>query len=145
MFESCRAYGEISPDKLHASVEAEAIERLGWNVWSKLSSIAPTQFQPAAGQAVTIDYSLLEPTVAVKPQQMFGTTAHPTIGPNRVPLMFSLLSPAGRPIQTTQDLPGLWSGSWQDIRRDLRGRYPKHYWPENPATAEPTTRATPRC
>jgi ATP-dependent helicase HrpB len=142
--EGCRAYKDVSPDKLHAIVEAEAIERLGWDVWSKLGAIAPPQFQPAAGHAVAIDYSQPEPTVAVKPQQMFGTSAHPTIGPNRVPLMFSLLSPAGRPIQTTQDLPGLWAGSWQDIRRDLRGRYPKHYWPEDPAIAEPTTRAKPR-
>ncbi|MEM1365414.1 MAG: ATP-dependent helicase HrpB [Pseudomonadota bacterium] len=140
----CRAYGEVSPDKLHACLEAEIVERLGWQLWSSLNEIAPVQFQPAAGQAVPIDYSGPQPTVAVKPQQMFGVTEHPTIGQRRVPLMFSLLSPAGRPIQTTQDLPGLWAGSWQDVRRDLRGRYPKHDWPENPATAEPTARAKPR-
>ncbi|MEO0496530.1 MAG: ATP-dependent helicase HrpB [Pseudomonadota bacterium] len=143
-FEGCRSYKDISPVQLHNSVEAEAVERLGWGAWSQLSKLAPAQFQPASGHAVNIDYSGADPLVSVKPQQMFGVNEHPVIGPNRVPLMFSLVSPAGRPIQTTRDLPGFWAGSWQDVRRDLRGRYPKHDWPEDPANAQPTARAKQR-
>ena len=74
-------------------------------------------------------------------QELFGLKAHPAIDQDRLPLTLVLLSPAGRPIQVTRDLPGFWSGSWADVRADLRGRYPKHPWPQDPANAEPTTRA----
>ena len=75
---------------------------------------------------------------------MFGVTRHPTVGADAVPLVVELLSPAGRPVQTTADLPGFWRTSYADVRRDLRGRYPRHPWPEDPAAAEPTRRAKPR-
>ena len=77
-------------------------------------------------------------------QELFGLTTHPTRRRGRVPLTLALLSPAHRPIQMTKDLPGFWSGSWKDVRTDMRGRYPRHLWPEDPADAPPTTRAKPR-
>jgi ATP-dependent helicase HrpB len=73
-----------------------------------------------------------------------ASTRHPTIAGGTVPLTLELLSPAHRPIQTTRDLPGFWRGSWADVRADMRGRYPKHVWPEDPLNAEPTARAKPR-
>ena len=75
---------------------------------------------------------------------MFGLTAHPTVGRDRVPVVVELLSPAQRPVQTTADLPGFWATSYADVRSDLRGRYPRHPWPEDPAAAAPTRRAKPR-
>ncbi|MEL6751346.1 MAG: ATP-dependent helicase C-terminal domain-containing protein, partial [Pseudomonadota bacterium] len=75
-------------------------------------------------------------------QELFGLDAHPMVGNERIEL--HLLSPAGRPIQITRDLPGFWRGSWTDVRADLRGRYPKHPWPEDPLSAEPTSRVKPR-
>ena len=75
-------------------------------------------------------------------QAMFGLDQHPLIG--TTPLLLKLTSPAGRPIQATRDLPQFWRGSWRDVRADMRGRYPKHPWPEDPAAAPPTTRAKPR-
>ncbi|MEO0636193.1 MAG: ATP-dependent helicase HrpB [Pseudomonadota bacterium] len=143
-FVGCRAYHEVDPKKLHDLMEAEAINLLGWEAWSQLDAMAPMAFDPPAGQSAPIDYSGSEPTVALKPQQIFGVTTHPMVGNTVRPLTFSLLSPAGRPIQTTSDLPGLWAGTWQDIRRDMRGRYPKHFWPEDPANAQPTSSVKPR-
>jgi ATP-dependent helicase HrpB len=97
---------------------------------------------PAGGSAV-IDY-LAEagPTAAMRLQEMFGLAEHPRVA--GVPLILSLLSPAHRPIQTTADLPGFWRGSYAAVRADLRGRYPKHPWPEDPLNAQPTRRAKPR-
>jgi ATP-dependent helicase HrpB len=80
----------------------------------------------------------------VRLQELFGLREHPCIGPDRTALVLHLLSPAQRPVQTTSDLPGFWASSYADVRRDLRGRYPRHPWPEDPAAAEPTRRAKPR-
>jgi ATP-dependent helicase HrpB len=80
--------------------------------------------------------------VSLRVQELFGLAEHPSVAGE--PLTFDLLSPAQRPIQTTRDLPGFWKGSWKDVRADMRGRYPKHPWPENPLEAPPTTRAKPR-
>ena len=77
-------------------------------------------------------------------QELFGLGAHPAIAGGRLPLTLRLLSPAHRPIQVTRDLPGFWRGSWKDVRAEMRGRYPRHPWPEEPATASPTTRVKPR-
>jgi len=82
--------------------------------------------------------------VSLRVQELFGLTSHPAIADGRLALTLILLSPAGRPIQVTRDLPGFWSGSWHDVRADLRGRYPKHPWPEDPANAAPTQRAKRR-
>jgi ATP-dependent helicase HrpB len=84
------------------------------------------------------------PVVAIRVQELFGLSEHPSIGGGRLPLTLELLSPAQRPIQTTRDLPGFWKGSWADVRSDMRGRYPRHPWPDNPGEAEPTRRAKPR-
>jgi ATP-dependent helicase HrpB len=109
-----------------------------------LDRLAPSEIVAPTGTRLPIDYGGAAPSVAVRLQEMFGLTRHPTIGPDPVPLVLELLSPAGRPVQTTADLPGFWATSYADVRRDLRGRYPRHPWPEDPACAEPTRRAKPR-
>jgi ATP-dependent helicase HrpB len=109
-----------------------------------LEKLAPTHFDSPAGNRHPVDYSGTEPLVSVRVQELFGLKAHPAIGGGRIPLTLELTSPAHRPIQTTRDLPGFWAGSWRDVRADMRGRYPKHPWPENPAEAPPTARAKPR-
>jgi ATP-dependent helicase HrpB len=80
----------------------------------------------------------------VRVQELYGLTTHPTVGAGKVLLTLALLSPAHRPIQLTKDLPGFWRGAWAEVRKEMRGRYPKHLWPEDPAAAAPTTRAKPR-
>ena len=97
------------------------------------------------GTAAAVDYEAEGgPSIALRVQELFGLSTHPALAGGRVPLTLHLLSPAHRPIQITRDLPGFWNGSWLAVRSDLRGRYPKHFWPENPAAAAPTTRAKPR-
>ncbi|WP_438502767.1 ATP-dependent helicase HrpB [Amaricoccus solimangrovi] len=118
--------------------------RLDWEARARLDALAPAEIAAPTGTRLAIDYSGAAPSVAVRLQEMFGLTRHPSIGPDAVPLVLELLSPAGRPVQTTADLPGFWKSSYADVRRDLRGRYPKHPWPEDPAAAEPTRRAKPR-
>lgn len=102
--------------------------------------LAPSCFVTPAGSTLNIDYRGDAAVVGVRVQEMFGMSSHPAIIDGRVPLTLELLSPAMRPIQVTTDLPGFWTGSWRDVRRDMRGRYPKHPWPENPAKAAPTRR-----
>ena len=82
--------------------------------------------------------------LAIRVQELFGVKTHPTVGDGRVPLTLALLSPARRPVQVTKDLPGFWAGSWAAVRAEMRGRYPRHPWPEDPANAAPTTRVKPR-
>ncbi len=82
--------------------------------------------------------------LTIRVQELFGLKEHPAVGGGRLPLLLELTSPAHRPIQTTRDLPGFWAGSWRDVRADMRGRYPRHPWPEDPAEALPTTRVKPR-
>jgi ATP-dependent helicase HrpB len=92
-----------------------------------------------------IDYEAEQgPTIAVRLQELFGLKLHPAVANGKVPLVLELLSPAHRPVQVTRDLPGFWRGSYAAVRADLRGRYPRHSWPEDPAAAEPTRRAKPR-
>ena len=105
-----------------------------------LDQLAPTHFATPAGSNLPIDYGGDEPVLCVRVQELFGLTQHPRLAGGDVPLVLELLSPAQRPIQTTRDLPGFWSGSWADVRAEMRGRYPKHPWPEDPARADPTTR-----
>jgi ATP-dependent helicase HrpB len=109
-----------------------------------LDRLAPTQFESPAGNHHAVDYSGHEPMISIRVQELFGLKTHPAIGGGKIPLVLELTSPAHRPIQTTRDLPGFWTGSWKDVRADMRGRYPKHPWPENPADAPPTARAKPR-
>ena len=97
-----------------------------------------------SGSRLPIDYSGEVPALDDRLQEMFGARATPAICGGRVPLLLRLLSPAHRPVQTTRDLAGFWTGAYRDVRADLRGRYPRHAWPENPLEAAPTARAKRR-
>jgi ATP-dependent helicase HrpB len=110
----------------------------------KIGSLAPTHFTAPSGSHVPIRYDGEWPVLAVRVQELFGMDKHPSIAGGTVPLTLELLSPAHRPIQTTRDLPGFWRGSWADVRSDMRGRYPRHVWPDNPLEAQATARAKPR-
>ncbi|MET2829058.1 ATP-dependent helicase HrpB [Mesorhizobium shangrilense] len=110
----------------------------------RVEALAPTHFDAPSGSRVPIRYDGEWPVLAVRVQELFGLDRHPSIAGGTVPLTLELLSPAHRPIQTTRDLPGFWRGSWADVRADMRGRYPKHVWPENPLLAAATSRAKPR-
>jgi ATP-dependent helicase HrpB len=110
----------------------------------RLEKDAPTHFTAPTGSNIPIDYAAEQgPTVQLRVQELFGLDQHPKIANGKVPLILALTSPAGRPIQVTRDLPAFWRGSWADVRREMRGRYPKHPWPEDPRTAAPTRRAKP--
>lgn len=116
-----------------------------WDLVRRLDAEAPTMFETPAGASHRLDYAAEQgPTLSVKVQELYGLATHPTLAGGRVPIVLELLSPAGRPIQITRDLPAFWAGSWRDVRAEMRGRYPKHVWPENPALALPTLRAKPR-
>ena len=117
---------------------------LGWDNAQTLNRLAPQKYQAPTGTGVAIDYGADTPKISVRLQEMLGVRMHPTVGPQATPLLIELLSPAHRPIQTTADLPGFWASSYADVRKDLRGRYPRHVWPEDPARAQPTRRAKPR-
>ena len=119
-----------------------ALEQLlGWDTLKEIDRLAPPRFASPAGSSHAIDYAAeAGPTVELRPQALFGLAEHPTIGSDRIPLVLSLTSPAGRPIQTTRDLPGFWAGSWRDVAREMRGRYPRHPWPDDPASASATLR-----
>ncbi|MDY8107670.1 ATP-dependent helicase HrpB [Fulvimarina sp. 2208YS6-2-32] len=111
---------------------------------SRLEELAPSHFEAPTGNRHPIRYDDEAPVLAIRVQELFGLKHHPAIADGRLPLTIELLSPAHRPIQITRDLPGFWAGSWADVRADLRGRYLKHEWPEDPANARPTARAKPR-
>ena len=118
---------------------------LPWELRARLEREAPTHFEAPTGTQLAIDYEAEQgPTIAVRLQELFGLTAHPSIAKGAVPLVLELLSPAHRPVQVTRDLPGFWRGSYAAVRSDLRGRYPRHPWPEDPASAMPTRRVKPR-
>ena len=129
-----------------ASLDLTTVLRtqLDWDTQQALDRFAPATYETPLGSAVRIEYSGIQPKIAVRVQEMFGLTQHPMIGSPPQPLLLELLSPAQRPVQATTDLPGFWAGSYADVRKDMRARYPKHPWPENPAEASPTRRAKPR-
>jgi ATP-dependent helicase HrpB len=111
----------------------------------QVDRLAPETLRMPTGSNIRIDYAAEGgPRVDVRVQELYGTTVHPTVGPNRTPVTLALTSPAHRPIQITKDLPAFWDGSWRDVRAEMKGRYPRHVWPENPRQADPTTRAKPR-
>jgi ATP-dependent helicase HrpB len=109
--------------------------QLPWPQGAEIERLAPDQLALPTGRSVSIDYSGESPTAAVRVQDLFGTTVHPRAGASRIRL--ELLSPADRPIQVTNDLPGFWAGSWAEVKKEMAGRYPKHRWPDDPATAAP--------
>jgi len=116
--------------------------RLSWDEMQMLDHAAPAQFTTPLGRNIPIDYSGEHPEITLRLQEMFGQTTHPMVG--RTPLRVTLLSPGNRPVQTTLDIPGFWASSYADVRKDMRGRYPRHPWPEDPTQADPTLRAKPR-
>jgi ATP-dependent helicase HrpB len=131
-----RRLGDISPPALTSALE----QLVGYNGLRTIDRLAPPEFVSPAGSRHGIDYSAQGgPTVEVRAQALFGLSRHPMAGP--VPLVLAITSPAGRPIQTTKDLPGFWAGSWRDVVKDMRGRYPKHAWPDDPANAAPTLKS----
>jgi ATP-dependent helicase HrpB len=135
-----RRLGEVDPGALAGTLDA----LLGWDGRKAVDRLAPSHFETPAESRHPIDYEAeAGPTVETRVQTLFGLTAHPHVAGGRVPLVLSLTSPAGRPIQTTRDLPGFWKGSWAEVAKEMRGRYPKHPWPDDPANAAPTTRARP--
>ena len=118
---------------------------LPWELRGRLEREAPTHFEAPTGTKLAIDYEAEQgPTIAVRLQELFGLNTHPSIAKGAVPLVLELLSPAHRPVQVTRDLPGFWRGSYAAVRSDLRGRYPRHPWPEDPASATATKRVKPR-
>ncbi|MFN4160031.1 MAG: ATP-dependent helicase HrpB [Gemmobacter sp.] len=118
--------------------------RLGHDLCQRIDALWPAYFTTPLGRRLPIDYNAETPGIEARLQELFGVTLHPTTGPDRRPLRLTLLSPGGKPIAVTTDLPGFWKGGYAEVRRDMRGRYPRHPWPEDPTAAEPTLRAKPR-
>lgn len=139
-------YDKISLKELSAGDLSDAMMGLlPWELRARLEREAPTHFEAPTGTMLAIDYEAEQgPTIAVRLQELFGLNTHPSIAKGAVPLVLELLSPAQRPVQVTRDLPGFWRGSYAAVRSDLRGRYPRHPWPEDPASALPTRRVKPR-
>jgi ATP-dependent helicase HrpB len=132
---------EFLPDDLSKAL----MTLLPWELRARLDREAPTYFEAPTGTLLAIDYDSEQgPTIAVRLQELFGLNSHPSIANGAAPLVVELLSPAQRPVQVTRDLPGFWRGSYAAVRSDLRGRYPRHPWPEDPANAIPTRRVKPR-
>jgi ATP-dependent helicase HrpB len=135
------ALAELSPDELATAITG----LLPWNLRRRLDAEAPTHFVAPTGSRVPIDYAAPEgPKVSVRVQELFGLDRHPAIAGGRVPLVVELLSPAQRPVQVTRDLPGFWRGSYQAVKGEMKGRYPRHPWPDDPLAAPATRRAKPR-
>ena len=138
--------GRVRKEADFASLDLTSILRgsLDWDLQQALDRLAPASFETPAGTKAKIDYAQDPPALEVRIQEMFGEKRHPAICDGRVPLLIRFLSPARRPVQVTKDLPGFWKSSYADVRKDLRGRYPRHPWPEDPTAADPTSRAKPR-
>ncbi len=132
---------EISVEDLGAALDA----LLPWTLKRRLDDEAPTHFEAPTGNRHAIDYETAgAPALHIRVQELFGLTHHPSIAGGKLPLTLHLLSPAHRPIQITRDLPGFWRGSWAAVKSEMKGRYPRHHWPDDPAAAVPTSRAKPR-
>lgn len=139
-------YDKIALKDISAGDLSDALMTLlPWEMRARLDREAPTHFEAPTGSVLAIDYEAEQgPTIAVRLQELFGLNTHPSIAAGKVPLVLELLSPAQRPVQVTRDLPGFWRGSYNAVRSDLRGRYPRHPWPEDPANALSTRRVKPR-
>ncbi len=132
---------EITTADLNSALAA----LIPWQLKQQLDDAAPTNYLAPTGLRHPIDYQGEgAPALHIRVQELFGLKRHPAIADNRLPLTLYLLSPAGRPIQITKDLPGFWSGSWSAVKAEMKGRYPKHVWPDDPASAQATRRTKPR-
>ena len=136
------AEARTSADLRGLDLQAALLARIGWAGQQMLDREAPAHFTTPLGRKLPIDYDGEAPSIEVRLQEMFGLTRHPTVAGR--PLRISLTSPAGRPLQVTMDLPAFWASSYADVRKEMRGRYPRHPWPEDPTQADPTLRAKPR-
>ena len=138
--------GKTALSALHSDELAEAVHGLvPWSLRRRLDAEAPTHFCAPSGSVVPIDYAAEEgPKLSIRVQELFGLDRHPTIAAGRVALVVELLSPAQRPVQVTRDLPGFWRGSYGAVKAEMKGRYPRHPWPDDPLAAVPTRRAKPR-
>ena len=135
------AVSQITPDMLEGALSA----LLPWELRSQIDDLLPSHFQAPTGSRFPINYAHeTAPAIEVRVQELFGLNQHPAIMGGKTPLLLILLSPAHRPIQMTRDLPGFWRGSWAAVAKDMRGRYPRHFWPDDPAGAQATSRAKPR-
>ncbi|GGH58872.1 DEAD/DEAH box helicase [Frigidibacter albus] len=137
--------GKRSEGELRNLDLTEALKTLlGWDGQQLVDRLAPEHFETPLGRRVPIDYAGDAPGIEIRLQEMFGVTVHPVVGPKRRPLRITLLSPGAKPVQVTMDLPGFWANTYAEVRKDMRGRHPRHPWPEDPTVAEPTLRAKPR-
>jgi ATP-dependent helicase HrpB len=135
------ALAELRADELTHALQS----LLPWSLRHRLDAEAPNHFKAPSGSSVPIDYQTEEgPKISVRVQELFGLDRHPAIAGGRIPLLIELLSPARRPVQITRDLPGFWRGSYAGVRAEMRGRYPRHPWPDDPLTASATAGAKPR-
>lgn len=135
------AVSNITKDILEGALSA----LLPWDLRSQIDGLLPSHFQAPTGSRLAIDYGHeTAPAIKVRVQELFGLNTHPTVMGGKTPLLVILLSPANRPIQMTRDLPGFWRGSWANVAKEMRGRYPRHFWPDDPAVAQATSRAKPR-
>ena len=133
--------GEVTAEDLSGALDT----LLPWGKRQELDRLLPSHFAAPSGSRLPIDYGAENgPALEVRVQELFGLDSHPAVAGGKVPLLLVLLSPARRPIQTTRDLPGFWRGSWKEVAKDLKGRYPRHPWPDNPLEAPATSRAKPR-
>jgi ATP-dependent helicase HrpB len=139
--QSKTSLAELSADELDTALSSF----LPWSLRRRLNEEAPTHFTAPTGSSVPIDYEAeAGPTISIRVQELFGLNRHPAIAGGRVPLVVELLSPAHRPVQVTRDLPGFWRGSYAAVKAEMKGRYPRHPWPDDPLTAPATRRAKPR-
>jgi ATP-dependent helicase HrpB len=135
------AMADVAGDELSTALHA----LIPWDMKRRIEAEAPTHFTAPSGSSVPIDYEAEEgPKLSIRVQELFGLDRHPSIAGGKVPLVVELLSPAHRPVQVTRDLPGFWRGSYAAVKAELKGRYPRHPWPDNPLAAAATRRAKPR-
>ncbi|HXF88594.1 MAG TPA: ATP-dependent helicase HrpB [Xanthobacteraceae bacterium] len=129
---------QITADELNNALHA----LVSWKLQQRLDTEAPTHFAAPSGSAVPIDYAAPDgPKLSIRVQELFGLDRHPCVASGKIPLVVELLSPANRPVQVTRDLPGFWRGSYAAVKAEMKGRYPKHSWPDDPLTAPATRRA----
>jgi ATP-dependent helicase HrpB len=132
-------------DLARVDLAGALLGRLDWKQRARLDELAPTHVEVPSGSRIAVDYSdAAAPVLAVRLQEVFGWTETPRIANGAVPLTLHLLSPAQRPVQVTRDLAGFWRTTYFEVKKDLKGRYPKHYWPDDPLHATPTRRVRPR-
>ncbi len=134
------ALAQIGADDLGNALD----QLVPWDVKRRIETDLPSHFDAPSGQRHPITYEGEEPVLSIRVQELFGLAVHPSVARGKIPLVVELLSPAHRPVQVTRDLPGFWKGSYQAVKSEMKGRYPRHPWPDDPAAAAATHRAKPR-